>query len=165
MVRKARGEGRSCDRLSPSLYVAAIPLHIAEHELEIVGKMLNWPGKQLHVRGLPNDVGPGNALTITVEHEAVTEVFTGFGEKGVAAEQVAKGAAERARAYLAVPVAVGKHLADQLLLPMALAGGGEFTTLPVSAHFQSHAAIIEAFLGRQVSAISTDGVIHARIGE
>jgi RNA 3'-terminal phosphate cyclase (ATP) len=119
----------------------------------------------MHVRGLPNNVGPGNALTITVEHEAITEVFTGFGEKGVAAEQVAKGAAERARAYLAAPVAVGRHLADQLLLPMALAGGGEFTTLPVSAHFQSHASIIEVFLGRHVSAVSRDGDVHARIGE
>jgi RNA 3'-terminal phosphate cyclase (ATP) len=146
-------------------YIAAIPLHVAQRELEIVGKMLNWPGEQLHVRGLPNDVGPGNALTISVEHEAVTEVFTGFGEKGVAAEQVAKGAAERARAYLAAPVAVGKHLADQLLLPMALAGGGEFTTLPVSAHFQSHASVIEIFLGCHVSAISSDGVVHALIEE
>jgi len=82
-----------------------------------------------------------------------------------AAEQVAKGAAERARVYLAAPVAVGRHLADQLLLPMALAGGGEFTTLPVSAHSQSHASIIETFLGRHVSAISSDGVVHARIGE
>jgi len=146
-------------------YIAAIPLHVAQRELEIVGKMLNWPGEQLHVRGLANDVGPGNALTITVEHEAVTEVFTGFGEKGVAAEQVAKGAAERARAYLAAPVAVGRHLADQLLLPIALAGGGEFATLPVSAHFQSLASIIEAFVGCHVSAISSDGVVHARIGE
>jgi RNA 3'-terminal phosphate cyclase (ATP) len=137
-------------------------LHVAQRELEIVGKMLNWPGEQLHVRGLPNDVGPGNALTITVEHEAVTEVFTGFGEKGVAAE---KGAAERARAYLAAPVAVGRHLADQLLLPIGLSGGGELTTLPVSAHFQSHAAIIETFLGRRVFAISSDGVVHVRIGE
>jgi RNA 3'-terminal phosphate cyclase (ATP) len=145
-------------------YVAAIPLHVAQRELEIVGKMLNWPGEQLHVRGLANDVGPGNALTITVEHDAVTEVFTGFGEKGVAAEQVAKGAAERARAYLAAPVAVGRHLADQLLLPMALAGGGEFTTLPVSAHFQSHALIVEAFLGCRVSTTISDGVAHAQVG-
>jgi len=41
----------------------------------------------------------GNALTITVEHDSVTEVFTGFGEKGVSAETVAKGAVDRARGY------------------------------------------------------------------
>jgi RNA 3'-terminal phosphate cyclase (ATP) len=42
-------------------------------------------------------------------------------------------------------------MADQLMLPMALAGGGEFTTFPASAHFNSHAAIIEMFLGRRTS--------------
>ena len=72
-------------------YVAAIPLHVASRELEIVGKMLNWPAEQLHVRGLSNDLGPGNALTITIEHEAVTEVFTGFGGKGVSAENCRQG--------------------------------------------------------------------------
>jgi RNA 3'-terminal phosphate cyclase (ATP) len=45
------------------------------------------------LRALPNDVGPGNVVTITLEHEHVTEVFTGFGAKGVSAEAVA----ERAR--------------------------------------------------------------------
>jgi len=144
-------------------YIAAIPLHVASRELEIVGKMLNWPADQLHVRGLPNDVGPGNALTITIEHEAVTEVFTGFGEKGLSAETVAKGAAERARAYLSAPVAAGRHLADQLLLPMALAGGGEFTTLPVSAHFNSHAAIIDLFLGRRTSVKLDAGLVHVSV--
>jgi RNA 3'-terminal phosphate cyclase (ATP) len=66
------------------------------------------PGERLHVRGLPGDVGPGNALTITVEYESVIEVFTGFGEKGVSAETVAKGAVDRARNYLASNAAVGR---------------------------------------------------------
>ena len=144
-------------------FVAAIPLHVASRELEIVGKMLNWPADRLHVRGLSNDLGPGNALTITIEHDAVTEVFTGFGEKRLSAEAVAKGAAERARAYMAAPVAAGRHLADQLLLPMALAGGGEFTTLPISAHFHSHAAIIEMFLGRRISARLDAGFMHVTV--
>lgn len=92
-------------------YVAAIPMHVATRELEVVGRMLNWQADQLHVRGLPNEVGPGNALTITVEHEHVTEVFTGFGEKNVSAEHVAKDATERARAYLSSTAAVGRYLA------------------------------------------------------
>jgi RNA 3'-terminal phosphate cyclase (ATP) len=142
-------------------YIAGIPLHVASRELEIVGKMLNWPGEQLHVRGLPGDVGPGNALTITVEHDSVTEVFTGFGEKGVSAETVAKGAVDRARNYLASSAAVGPHLADQLLLPMALGGGGEFSTVPVTKHFASHVAIIRAFLGRDIKATQCDGFVHA----
>ncbi len=144
-------------------YLAAVPLHVASRELEIVGKMLNWPADQLHVRGLSNDVGPGNALTITVRHQEVTEVFTGFGEKGVSAEQVAKGAVERARSYLASPVTVGRHLADQLLLPLALAGGGEFTTLPVSKHFESQVSTIRTFLGREIATEAREGVVHVRV--
>ncbi|MEJ0008268.1 MAG: hypothetical protein WDM77_18380 [Steroidobacteraceae bacterium] len=30
---------------------------------------------------MPAEFGPGNTLTITLAHETVTEVFTGFGEK------------------------------------------------------------------------------------
>ncbi len=54
-------------------YIAGIPLHVASRELEIVGKMLNWTGEQLHVRGLLSDVGPGNALTITVGMMQLTQ--------------------------------------------------------------------------------------------
>jgi RNA 3'-terminal phosphate cyclase (ATP) len=66
----------------------------------------------------------------------VTEVFTGFGARGVAVEAVADQAVQAARRYLASEAAVGEYLADQLLVPMALAGGGLFTTLPPSRHKQ-----------------------------
>ena len=60
-------------------------------------------------------------------------------------------------------MAVGRHLADQLLLPLALAGGGEFTTLPVSQHFQSQVAIIRTFLGREVATEAHAGLVHVRV--
>lgn len=41
--------------------------------------------------------------------------------------------------------AVEAHLADQLMLPMALAGGGAFTTAEVTLHSWTNAAVIEAF--------------------
>jgi RNA 3'-terminal phosphate cyclase (ATP) len=100
---------------------------------------------------MADEEGPGNALTITVEHEGITEVFTGFGEKGVSAESVAKRAVDAARSYLASEAVVGSHLAHQLLLPMALAGGGEFVTMPVTRHFESHVEIIEKFLSNRVA--------------
>ena len=42
--------------------------------------------------------------------------------------------------------AVAEHLADQLLLPMALAGGGSFTTPRMTEHLHSNIAVIEVFL-------------------
>jgi hypothetical protein len=57
---------------------------------------------------------------------------------------------DAARSYLVSEAAVGPHLADQLLWPMALGGGGQFLRMPVTQHFESHVAIIGAFLSRKV---------------
>jgi RNA 3'-terminal phosphate cyclase len=46
-------------------------------------------------------------------------------------------------------VPVGIHLADQLVLLLALAGGGSFRTLPPSQHTRRQFAVIERFLGRK----------------
>lgn len=129
--------------------VAALPLHVAQRELGVVGKALNWSMDHLHVRSLPNDVGPGNTLTITIAHEFVTEVFTGFGERSVRAENVADLPSRQARAYLDTDAPIGEHLADQLVLPMALAGSGSFTTTAVSEHLRTNALVIERFTGRR----------------
>jgi RNA 3'-terminal phosphate cyclase (ATP) len=95
-------------------------------------------------------VGPGNAVTITLEHEHVTEVITGFGEKGVRAETVAEQAAAGARTYLSASAPVGEHLADQLLLPMALGDGGCFVTATATPHLRSNVAVIERFTQRKI---------------
>jgi RNA 3'-terminal phosphate cyclase (ATP) len=141
-------------------YVAALPAHVGERELDVLGRVLGWPRERLHLRALPNDVGPGNALTVTIEHEHVTEVVTAFGERGVRAEDVAQQAAQEAGAYLSAQAPVGEHLADQLLLPMALGDGGRFRTLLSTAHLRSNALIIELFTGRKVGIEPTsDGVL------
>jgi RNA 3'-terminal phosphate cyclase (ATP) len=131
-------------------YVAALPLHIAERELAVVGRLLGWYGEQLTVRSLPNEMGPGNALTITVEHANVTEVFTGFGERGLRAETLARTTALEAKTYLNATAPVGEHLSDQLLLPLALAGGGSFVTTTVTQHLRSNALVIEKFTDRRI---------------
>jgi len=132
-------------------YIAALPLHVAHRELEVIGKALGWTADRLQVRGLPNDVGPGNAVTIGIEHEHVTEVFTGFGAQGLRAETVASRAAAEAREYLAADAPVGMHLADQLLLPMALAGGGEFLATTATPHLRSSADVVERFTDRRAT--------------
>jgi RNA 3'-terminal phosphate cyclase (ATP) len=46
---------------------------------------------------------------------------------------------------------VGEHLADQLLLPMALGQGGSFTTLAATEHLRSNAIVIERFTSKRVT--------------
>jgi RNA 3'-terminal phosphate cyclase (ATP) len=139
----ARGERKAAYAES---FVAGIPARIAQRELECVGKAMNWGEEQLLVRGLPGDQGPGNALLLTFEYEHVTEVFTAFGEKSVSAENVARQAVNRARQYLASRAAVSEYLGDQLMVPLALAGGGGFTVDEVSMHARTNAQVIELFL-------------------
>jgi RNA 3'-terminal phosphate cyclase (ATP) len=126
--------------------VAGVPAHVAKRELETVGAAMSWTEEQLKIRGLPNDQGPGNVLMLTLEHEHVTEVVTTFGEKGRAAEAVANEAVDEARRYTVSTGAAGEHLTDQLLLPMALAGGGEFTSTVISLHTKTNAEVIAKFL-------------------
>jgi RNA 3'-terminal phosphate cyclase (ATP) len=144
-------------------YVAAIPVHVAQRELEVIGRSLGIAPADLHLRALPNDMGPGNAVTITLEHQHVTEVFTGFGEKGVPAETVARRAAEDAAAYLSASAPVDEHLADQLLLPMALGSGGSIVTRALSPHLHSNAAVIGQFTGRKVTFAPSGNCMEVRI--
>jgi RNA 3'-terminal phosphate cyclase (ATP) len=145
-------------------HVAALPIHIAQRELEVIGKALGWGGEQLLLRGLPNDVGPGNVVTLTSEYEQVSEVITGFGERGVRAEDVASEAAAQMHEYLAGTAPVGEHLADQLLLPMALASGGEFTTTAMSEHLRSNALVVEKFTERRVRMEVESGGYRVAVG-
>jgi RNA 3'-terminal phosphate cyclase (ATP) len=43
-------------------------------------------------------------------------------------------------------VAAGEYLADQLMVPLAVAGGGSFTTLPLSQHAAANMEVIRRFL-------------------
>lgn len=127
-------------------FIAGVPANVAARELATIGSGMGWSEAQLLHCGLPGEQGPGNALLVTLEHANVTEVFTGFGEKSVRAETVAKHVLQEVRSYLASGAAVGEHLADQLMLPMALAGGGRFSTNVLSSHATTNAEVIGRFL-------------------
>lgn len=127
--------------------VAGVPGEVAEREIERVRAQMDIDERE--IRTLSSREGPGNALIIETEHAALTECFTAFGERGLPAETVADRAAKAARQYLAGTAAVGEHLADQLVLPMALAGGGCFTTAAASSHLQTNIGVIEKFLAVQ----------------
>jgi RNA 3'-terminal phosphate cyclase (ATP) len=135
--------------------VAGLPGDIALRELGIVKRAMNWPGESFQVRQLPADQGPGNIVTIEIAHEHVTEVFTGFGQRGVRAEAVAEDSLQQAKRYLAAGVPVGEHLADQLVIPFALAGGGSFVTQPLTAHTTTNIEVVRRFLPVEITSEQT----------
>jgi RNA 3'-terminal phosphate cyclase (ATP) len=142
-----RGALRS---VSATALVAALPFDVARRELDTARKALpDWPEDAFVVRQLPDEQGPGNILLLEAAFEHVTEVVAGFGKLGVSAESLAKKAAQRMAGFLATPAFAGPYLADQLLLPFALAGGGSFTTVKPSQHTLTAIEIIALFTGRR----------------
>ncbi len=158
----ALDEGGELRRVRVEAMVAGLPRSIAQREVAAVSRQLAVRPEDLAVTELPAAWGPGNVVFVTVERAHVTEVFTGFGRRGVRAEQVGLEAAGEAKRYLDSGAAVGGHLADQLLLPLALAGGGSFTTVAVSRHLETNAWVIEQFLPLAV-AMRTDARGRCRV--
>jgi RNA 3'-terminal phosphate cyclase (ATP) len=136
--------------------VANLPQSIAERELAVVSHKLSWENEWLEAQLVDDSRGPGNVVMIEIESEHVTEIFTGFGERGVRAEAVAEKAVKDARQYLALDAAVGECLADQLLVPLALAGGGSFTTVRLSRHATTNIEIIRKFLDVDITTAQLD---------
>ena len=134
--------------------VANLPYAIAQREVQTVARELGWGEECLQAHTLSGSIGPGNAVSVIVESEHVTDVFTAFGERGVPAERVAQKAAVQAKRYLDSDAAVGEHLADQLLLPMAVGEGGTFTTTPLTGHSTTNIEVIRKFVD---VAIEVDG--------
>ncbi len=137
--------GRMLSRTACAV-VSNLPIKIAHRELKVVAKKVEWERESLKAVEVEKSHGPGNILTLEIKSENVTEVFTGFGERGVSAEKVAMRTVKQAREYLAMDVPVGRYLADQLLIPMAMAGQGRFRTLSPTQHTTTNMEIIQKFL-------------------
>jgi len=133
--------------------VARLPRTIAERELRVIETGLGWPAEELVIEEVAGSRGPGNVVLIEVACEQVTEVFVGFGSRGVRAEAVAADAVNQARRYLESDAPVGEYLADQLLIPFALAGGGTFRTLGVSQHTTTNIQVMQAFLELEIQTV------------
>ncbi len=128
-----------------------LPLHIAERELDVVRRKLGWAPACLEARDDDRALGPGNALLLEVETRHARELVSAFGERGVRAEDVARRAVKELERWLEADVPVGEHLADQLLLLLAIAGEGAFRTLPLSGHATTQIEVCSRFLPAKVS--------------
>jgi RNA 3'-terminal phosphate cyclase (ATP) len=126
---------------------AAISPGVAKRELAKVAELSGVSSeaclKNVALRG---NEGPGNALLAIARYGSVTEVFSEYGEQGVSAERVAEKLVAKLRKYQSSKAPIGPHLADQLLLPMALAGEGTFLCTEVTQHTKTNAEIIQRFL-------------------
>lgn len=139
--------------------VSRLPLHVAEREIGALRARLRWKKKHFRAEEVDSP-GPGNVILATLQFENVTEMFVGFGQRGVPAERVAGGVAREIQAYLAHDAPVGEHLADQLLLPLGIAAHqgqtGAFRTTRLSGHSRTHIEVLRQFLDVQIETAERD---------
>jgi RNA 3'-terminal phosphate cyclase (ATP) len=126
--------------------VANLPRDIAQREISTLRQELGWDGSLCEVITRRDSPGPGNVVSVEIESEHIREVFTSFGERGIRAEAVAQRVAAEVRDYLAHDVPVGRHLADQLVLLLAMSGGGSFRTLAPTSHTTTQLELVPQFL-------------------
>jgi RNA 3'-terminal phosphate cyclase (ATP) len=142
-------ERQGAPSFSAEAIVADVPEHVAQRELICVrehgrAEVPTLAMGALRARSV-SDTGPGNVLDLSLRYDNVCAHFTAFGSRRQSAEDVARAAYAQMRQFLHSDAVVEEHLADQLLLPMALARGGEFLTGEPSEHLRTNAQVIEQF--------------------
>jgi len=132
-------------RINAWIYTAKLPTHIAHRQQKLLLQSgLNIQNiEHIEVR---DSQGPGNAVCIRLCCNKRTTVFTAFGMRGKPSEQVISEVVNLAKHFIDSGAAVDNFLADQLLLYMAIANGGCFTTDRISEHTKTNMEVIKKFL-------------------
>jgi RNA 3'-terminal phosphate cyclase (ATP) len=94
-----------------------------------------------------NADSPGSFLYLEARFEKGRGAFAFLGQRGVSAESIGDRAARRLLRFLEdEDGAVDPHLADQLVVPLALAGGGgRVTTVEVTRHLETAVEVATRF--------------------
>lgn len=119
---------------------------IARRELKTIQRELSLSDDKLHIRVWKDCISPGNALILCMSLGDCTEAFTEIGELGKSAEKLAQNIARQVNLLRDSRGTVSHYLAEHLLLPMAITGGGSFITPVLTAHTRQTLSLIPRFL-------------------
>jgi RNA 3'-terminal phosphate cyclase (ATP) len=127
--------------------VANLHIHIAERMVGRASEMLAGHAERLLLRPERLQAScAGAAICLTARYEEGSVGFNALGKRGLPAEEVAEAAVRQFLRFEASGASVDEHLADQLLLPMALASDPSVFLCPqASSHLRTNAWVIERF--------------------
>lgn len=142
--------------------ISNLPDHIAQRERDTAANLLRDLREikpRLEIQRLPS-IGEGTMVVLVAEFENTVVGFSAMGQIGKRAERVAEEAVRPFLKFLKSDATVDSHLADQLLLYMALAEGrGSIVTNELTAHVRTNVWLIEKFLPVQ---FKVDGELGKR---
>jgi RNA 3'-terminal phosphate cyclase (ATP) len=126
--------------------VSNLPAHIPQRMSQRATNLLSQMGFKPDIQPVrAHGAGPGAGIVLWLAQAG----FSALGRLGLPAEKVAETAVNELGAFIDDhEAAVDEHLADQLLIPMALAHGrSQFTTNKVTRHTQTNADLLRQWLG------------------
>jgi RNA 3'-terminal phosphate cyclase (ATP) len=128
---------------------------MARRAADILGeKNIDADIQSLRVGG--NSTGAGIFLTARYAHALAG--FSALGKKGLPAERVALDVCREFLAFDKTGAAVDRHLADQIVLPMALASGrSEMSVECVTTHLRTNAHVIRQFISATIEIEGEEG--------
>jgi RNA 3'-terminal phosphate cyclase (ATP) len=155
-------EGGALRALRGLSAVANLPREIAERQrrqsLRRLARLYPGMAPEIEVAELPAS-SRGTLLLLLAERASGQGCCFALGARGKRAEQVADEAVDAVEAFLHTDASLDPCLADQLLLPLALAGEpSSVRTSAVTPHLLTNAAVIRRFLPVE---IRVDGPIGA----
>jgi RNA 3'-terminal phosphate cyclase (ATP) len=142
-----------------SVAESRLPSHIVRRQIEAAREALGSAGVRA-LESRPSSRCPGTSLVITASFDHGRAGFTALGRRGKSAEQVGQEAGGETARFLEGATSLDRHLADQLLLYAAIAGGRtEFVTDGVTEHVRTNAWVIEAFIDVDITINESTGVV------
>ena len=139
-------------RLTALVVTSGLPPTVAERGIAAVRQTLGRLPVELAVETRDaSSVGPGAAVLLVADCEGGLAGFSAIGERGQRMETVAEEACFAFREWWETGAACEEHLADQLVLPMALTFGKScWTTSRVTEHLRTVLWVVPQFLPVEV---------------
>jgi RNA 3'-terminal phosphate cyclase (ATP) len=151
-----RGEMLRVRGLSAS---SNLPKHIRTRQERAALQALRSSGvnARIEVVDAPSK-GMGTVVFCWAEFENCVAGFNSLGERGKPAERVAEEAVDELLSFLRSDAALDRYLADQIILPMALATGpSQFSTEVVTQHLLTNAWVVNRFFPGRVRVEGEEG--------
>jgi RNA 3'-phosphate cyclase len=146
-------------------HVGNLPAHIAER---MRGAALAALGERraridTAILGEAEASGQGGAIVLWASAAGSVLGAGCVAERGVRAEKLGAEAGAELAADLDAGAALDAHAADQLLVWLALAGGGSFTTRALTSHARTAIWLIEQFLPVRFAVAESGGLARVEV--
>ncbi|GMQ79478.1 MAG: RNA 3'-terminal phosphate cyclase [Anaerolineae bacterium] len=143
-LKAVRLEPENVDLVTGVAAVTNLPSHIPQRMTERAGKLVREQGLDGNIKPIrERGNGPGAGMVLWIPQAG----FSSLGRPGLPAEEVANSAVADLLSFMENGAAVDKFLADQILVPMALANGSStFSTSLVSTHTVTNADLLRQWL-------------------